>query len=180
MRILAVFVGLLTAMPALAAERQVNERYYPVHGQTVAELNAVIRANAPRGGLSRGMGIIDLDRRYRLEAHPRGCRIAEATVTAKATLILPKWRAGSDPAPGVARHWRGLERRIRSHEYGHVAIAARYARIMETRLLALRNDGRCWLLAAEAGQAIERTLKEHSAAQRAYDARSLGRLTARR
>ena len=95
--VLAVFPG-----AALAAQEGVTERYYAVHGETLAEMNAVIRANAPRGGLSRGMGVIGFDRRFKLEADGNGCRVASATVDARATLILPKWRAGTEPPKPVA------------------------------------------------------------------------------
>ncbi|MCB1382793.1 MAG: DUF922 domain-containing protein [Notoacmeibacter sp.] len=179
-RILFSALVLMASLPVQAADKQVTERYYRVHGRTVAELDAVVRANAPRGGRSRGMGIIDLDRRYRLETQAGGCRVASAAVTARATLILPKWREGGQPEAAVQRHWRGLERHVRAHEYGHVTIAARYARLLEARLMKLRHDGSCWALGAEAGKLIERTLGEHSEAQRAYDARTLAAMRRKR
>lgn len=179
-RAMAIALTLLPVAAFAAGQEGVTERYYAVHGETLAEMNAVIRANAPRGGLSRGMGVIGFDRRFKLEADGGGCRVASAMVDAKATLILPKWRAGSEPAKPVAGSWRALERRIRAHEYTHVSIARRYAGLMQARLARLKAAGPCYALGAEANRVIEATLKEHGAAQRAFDARSLGRLTKRR
>ncbi len=172
---LAAAMMTCVAGAASAAPEGVRETYYYVHGSTVDEMNKVIRANAPRGGRSRGMGFIDFDRSYTVAQKDGVCRIDAAKVATRVTLILPKWRPGSKPEGRVARKWRALERLIRDHEYKHVRIAQRYGRLMESRLSKLKSQDGCWSLNAEAEKVIQATIRQHVAAQRDFDRRELKR-----
>ncbi len=163
------------ATSALADRGGVRETYYTVYGSTVEEMNKVIRANAPRGGRARGLGIIDFHRSFQTVVKDGVCHVRDAKVETEIKLILPKWQAGSKPKGRVARKWRALNNLIRDHEYKHVRIAQRYGRIMKKRLSRLKSSKGCWSLRADAQKVIQATIKEHIVVQRAFDRRELRR-----
>ena len=62
------------------------------------------------------------------------CRIAKATVTVKAKVILPRWRQRSKADADVRLIWDTLSSDIKRHEESHVVIAKNHARELEQAL----------------------------------------------
>lgn len=166
---LALAIG---AGEAAAGELAVAKSYYAFTGESRAEMKASVAINGPKGGFAWGLSFIDFEPEWRTQAEGGTCRLVDVRVHMRVDMRLPRWRPPFGAATPVPRQARRFMSAIERHEYGHVAIARRFAAELARRLSALRSDDGCWTLRDMAGAERETIRPRHLAAHRAYDNRT--------
>ncbi|MBK8456501.1 MAG: DUF922 domain-containing protein [Phyllobacteriaceae bacterium] len=157
---------------AFAGEVTVRKSYYGFSGENRAEMKSSVAMNGPKGGFAWGLSFIDFEPEWRTKSDGGVCRLADVRVDLRVEMRLPRWRPGFGAAGAVPRHARRFMSAIERHEYGHVAIARRYAVELTRRLSALKTSGGCWPLRSMANAEREAIKPRHLAAHRAYDNRT--------
>lgn len=147
--------------------------YFAIGGTTLDELQKELTTRGPNVGSSgqRHPGATQMEFTTRLgyEQRPRNCRIAKASVTVKARIILPRWRKRGAAGQDVRLVWDTLSADIKRHEESHVSIAKNHARELEQALLGLWPQKTCQQLAAKAQAVSAAILAKHDEEQVRFD-----------
>lgn len=147
--------------------------YFTINGANLSELESELARRGPqvRGSGQRHPGATRLEFHTKVDysEQPRGCRIATATVTVEARVILPRWRSRTRSDREARIVWNTLEADIKRHEERHVEIAVGHARELEKALLELPRQRDCARLAERVQQTTNRILAAHDEAQARFD-----------
>ncbi|MBX3567278.1 MAG: DUF922 domain-containing protein [Rhizobiaceae bacterium] len=161
------------AAPASAANIARTYSYFSIGGSTLDEIESELSRRGPLLGSSgnRHPGATRMQFTTRIGYEDRGsnCRIAQATVTVKAKVILPKWRRTKRADPEVRLIWDTLASDIKRHEESHVSIAKGFAHDLERALLAVRSQRTCEAAAQKAKTVSADILARHERAQDRFD-----------
>ncbi len=157
---------------AAAGELAVRKSYYGFTGASRAEMKTSVAMNGPKGGFAWGLSFIDFEPEWRTRTEGATCRLADVRVHMRVDMRLPRWRPAFGSETPAPRHARRFMSAIERHEYGHVAIARRFAAELARRLSTLRSDEGCWTLRSKANAEREAIKPGHLAAHRAYDNRT--------
>mgnify|MGYP002621985729 FL=1 len=97
------------------------------------------------------------------------CSVVAASVTVKATVILPRWKRPR-AADGDTRFiWDTLSADIKRHEDTHVRIARNHALELERELKQIRNHFSCEAAKTRAEAKTAEILAKHDREQAAFD-----------
>ncbi|WP_173931565.1 DUF922 domain-containing protein [Chelativorans sp. Marseille-P2723] len=168
--ILALAFGAVSAHGATLSK---TYTYFPIRGLTLAELERQLERNGPRLDSTgqRHPGATNMEITTHVDyAEARGrCRVADARVTVKAKVTLPKWRDRHRADEEVRLIWDTLARDIRRHEESHMSIAKSHAHQLEDALRKLPWRRNCQALVKDVEQTTQRVLAKHDAAQYRFD-----------
>jgi predicted secreted Zn-dependent protease len=168
----ACMIG-LTALPSMAANVSKTYSYFTVGGTTLDQLEAELSTRGPKVKSTgrRHPGATQMEFTTKLGyAEKKGyCRVAEATVSVKAKIILPRWRQRGKAEQDVRLIWDTLSSDIKRHEESHVVIAKNHARELEQKLIALGRQKTCEDIAAKAKALAAQVLARHDKAQDRFD-----------
>ncbi|MDP3897035.1 MAG: DUF922 domain-containing protein [Mesorhizobium sp.] len=160
-------------MPAHAASVARTYSYFAVGGNTLQELQEELVIRGPQvkstGQRHPGATIMEFSNRLGYQDGPDGCRVAKATVSVKARIILPRWKKRANAGQDARLIWDTLSSDIKRHEESHVVIARNHARAMEEAVLAIPRQKSCAIAAEKARLAIQRVLASHDSAQNQFD-----------
>ncbi|MEM9733222.1 MAG: DUF922 domain-containing protein [Pseudomonadota bacterium] len=158
---------------------RVSVDYYNINGNTTAALDQAIRRNGPRlNGGRHAVAVARIKMVPNITFTPSGtdrCNITAVKVAVDARITLPRWVGRAKANAKLARAWDSIDRYTRAHEAVHVDIAFDYARRMERELLLMPNLGTCEALKLRSRVVIDKMLREHNAAQIAFDEREMER-----
>jgi predicted secreted Zn-dependent protease len=130
----------LVPSPAGVRETRKYERYV-IHGASVQELAAQMRALGPHGTDEIAPALTRSDRRASLDfrGDARECRISGVTVALDVTIILPVWDIPRDASAALRAEWDRFLGALERHELGHRAIALTGAQRLQQTLSRLRG-----------------------------------------
>jgi len=147
--------------------------YFAVGGATLQELQEELSIRGPKvkstGKRHPGATEMEFTNKVGYRGGDGNCRVATASVTVKARIILPRWKKRSNAGQETRLIWDTLSADIKRHEESHVSIARSHAREMEQALLALPRQKSCAIAAEKARAVIEKGLLRHDAAQARFD-----------
>lgn len=147
--------------------------YFTVGGSTLETIEKELGRRGPKvestGMRHPGATEMRFFTDYGLVEKDGRCRVAKATVTVKAKIILPRWtgRKGADRDTRLI--WDTLAADIKRHEESHALIAKSHARDLETAMLALPAAKSCTELKLKAEKAADKVLAAHDKAQSDFD-----------
>ena len=162
----------LAACTAVGERTVVSVGYYTVSGDTFGQLDKEIKLHGPNvTGVGKALASTDLrmvpDIRY--ERKDGKCRVSLARINVKARVTLPRHSNESKLKKDLARAWNNLEEYARVHEAVHLAIADRYALIMEEAISSLKPQPTCKLMRQDVQVAFSKLFEEHHAEQLQFD-----------
>jgi predicted secreted Zn-dependent protease len=163
----------LTALPAVAESLTKTYSYFSIGGTTLDELEDQLNRRGPQvkstGRRHPGATQMQFNTRLGYSEKNGSCRIAEATVTVKAKVILPRWRQRGKAEQDVRLIWDTLSSDIKRHEEQHVTIAQNHARELERKLLRLGRQKSCAVAGEKAEAIADKLLAKHDKAQEKFD-----------
>ncbi|MEL6504626.1 MAG: DUF922 domain-containing protein [Pseudomonadota bacterium] len=169
-----VAVAFLSSCTSLQDDR-VSVDYYNISGDTTAALDQDIRRKGPRlNGGRHAVAVARIKMVPNITFTPAGtdrCTITAAKVAVDARVTLPRWVGRAKANKKLGRAWDSIDRYTRAHEAVHVDIAFSFARRIERELLLMPNLGTCEALKLRSRVVIDKLLREHNAAQIAFDER---------
>lgn len=184
---LAVLVGCGGATAVVAQERgwwdELDDRgsglhvveidsVYRVSGFTVADIYSEMQRKGPGTdeiGIRLGVHLSQWRWGFEYRADPgQRCRLVEATVLLRSSIVLPEWTNASTARPEIATGWRPFLRALRSHEEGHRSRAKAQGVFLWQSLLGLEAED-CADLQDLVEEIADRVLAEGREAQLAYD-----------
>lgn len=170
---LSALLLLAAATPALAASLSRSYSYFPIGGTTLAEIERQLQTRGPKlpSTGQRHPGATNMEFNTSVDYADTGshCRIADARVSIKAKVTLPRWRDRRRAEEEVRLIWDTLDRDIKRHEESHLIIAKTHARKLEEAIKSLFREEDCDALAAKVKKETARVLAEHDAAQERFD-----------
>lgn len=170
----ALVVTLATGiLPVQAATLSRTYSYFPIGGLTLPEIEKQLETRGPRLDSTgeRHPGAASMAFTTRIDYAEEGgrCRVANAHVTVKAKVMLPRWRNRRQADEDVRLIWDTLARDIKRHEESHLSIAKNHARQLEDALKALPRRKTCNAVAKNVKAVTARVLAQHDAAQEKFD-----------
>lgn len=169
----AVSLAIVLAEPALAASVSKTYSYFNIGGRTIEEIEVELSRRGPKmegtGRRHPGATRMEFTTRVSYAEAAGSCRIGGATVSVKAKVILPRWRARGKAERETRIIWDTLAADIKRHEESHISIAKNHAREMEKALTALPAEKTCQAVAQRAKATNEKILARHDAEQARFD-----------
>ena len=163
----------VTAVPAGAANLVKTYSYFSIGGSTLDEIEKQLSTHGPQvkstGSRHPGATQMAFTTRISYARRASSCRIADAAVTVKVKVILPKWRRPRKADPDVKLFWDTLAADIKRHEERHVEIAKNHARELEDALKATYPQKDCDAAKAKAAEITAAVLARHDRAQVQFD-----------
>ena len=170
---IALAVLALTVVQATAASVSKTYSYFSIGGRTLEELEIELSKRGPQlnGTGNRHPGATRMEFTSKITYGEKGgwCRIADARVTVKANMILPRWRQRTKAERDVQLIWDTLASDIKRHEESHIVIAKNHAREIEQSLKALPRKRDCKAVSVEVKKTTAAILARHDAAQLRFD-----------
>ena len=170
-----VIAALCAVMTGCASTQQSNVSvdFYNISGDSTAALDREIKRKGPR--ISGGRHAVAIARikmipNVEFEVNGAKCRVSQAKVAVDAKVTLPKWTGRRQANKKLGQAWDNIDRYTRLHEAMHVAIAFRFAREIEAKLLALKPTRECASIRKASKQLIDEKLDEHDKTQKQFDA----------
>ncbi|MGI9351067.1 MAG: DUF922 domain-containing protein [Rhizobiaceae bacterium] len=165
-------IFLLAACTAVGERTVVSVGYYTVSGDTFGQLDKEIKLHGPNvTGVGKALASTDLrmvpDIRY--ERSGSKCGVSQVRINVKARVTLPRHSNERKLKKDLARAWSNLEEYARVHEAVHLAIADRYALIMEKAISSLKPQDTCKLMREDVQAAFSKLFEEHHAEQLQFD-----------
>jgi predicted secreted Zn-dependent protease len=188
-RILALALAILAAVSGAARAQDSGEWWTdmdPGPGVHAAEVDSLYRVSgfthddiyremqrkgpgADEIGVRLGVHYSEWRWSFRYRQPPGGrCRLSDARVLLRSTVILPEWTNVSTARPEVARGWREFLAALRTHEEGHRSRAKAQGVFLWQSLLGL-EAGTCDDLQTLVEETADRVIEEGRAAQLDYD-----------
>lgn len=171
--LLCAFAFALAVFPADAANLVKTYRYFPIGGRTLEDIEAQLSKHGPEvkstGLRHPGATQMAFTTRIEYAETANSCRIANAVVTVKVKVILPKWRQPRGTDADVRLFWDTLSADIKRHEERHVEIAKNHARELEDALKATYPQKDCQMAKAKAAEITAAALARHDQDQMRFD-----------
>ncbi|MBX3581164.1 MAG: DUF922 domain-containing protein [Rhizobiaceae bacterium] len=171
--LLTAFLISQFALPATAETLNKTYSYFSVGGRTLEELESQLNKRGPKvkttGQRHPGATRMQFNTRLAYTEKNGNCRVTEAKVTVKAKVILPRWRQRNAADADTRLVWDTLSGDIKRHEEQHVAIAQKYARQLERKLMRLGRQKDCKIAASKAEATADAVLRRHDEAQAQFD-----------
>jgi predicted secreted Zn-dependent protease len=171
--LLAACMIALTALPSAAANVAKTYSYFSIGGTTLDQLESELSTRGPQvkstGRRHPGATQMQFTTKLGYRESKGYCRIADATVTVRAKVILPRWNQRRGAEQDVRTVWDTLSSDIKRHEEAHVVIAKNHAREIEQALKLLGRSTSCDTLAEKASQVAGKLLEKHDNAQAEFD-----------
>lgn len=179
---LCIFLGALSAGPALAGEIRERTTYFMVNGKSFDELNHQLGMKGPelgRGERHAGSTEVSFKADLSYKEVPGGCRIGQARVKLDLRTTLPRWAAPSNSTRETRTLWKVLRDDIATHEAEHSHIAKVWLKRIEDKVRTLPAEPDCRMMESRGNEEIRAMIKRHDADQLAFDAAESKRIDAR-
>ncbi|MEO9339165.1 DUF922 domain-containing protein [Mesorhizobium sp. SB112] len=161
------------AVPASAASLSKTYSYFTIGGKTLSEIEDELGKRGPQvkttGRRHPGATQMEFTTKISYSQDQKSCRIANAHVTVKANMFLPKWRQRHRAEQDTRLIWDTLSSDIKRHEESHVVIAKNHARELEDSLKNLGRFRNCEQAATAAKAKQTDILAKHDRAQIQFD-----------
>ncbi|HBF29304.1 DUF922 domain-containing protein [Rhizobium sp.] len=148
-------------------------RYFPIHGNTAAELDHQLETKGPHTGTSGlrhpGATKIRFGGTMNYLKRPNSCAIDNIKVTVSITITLPSWKNRSKTNAELNMIWDTLAADIKRHEERHAEIAVQHARDLDKRLKALTTTKNCDVMADKVSELTDTVTQEHEDDQLRFD-----------
>lgn len=171
--VLTLLALMIVGGPSQGASLTRSYRYFSIGGKTLSDIEQQLRTRGPHVGSTGqrhpGATRMEFTTKISYAETPNRCRVADANVTVKAQVFLPRWRNRRTAERETALIWDTLSRDIKRHEESHLSIAKRYARKIEDAVEALSTRSTCAPLQERAERVTAKILEEHDAAQEEFD-----------
>jgi predicted secreted Zn-dependent protease len=145
---------------------------YPVGGFTHDDIYRDMQRNGPGTdeiGVRLGVHLSQWRWGFQYNMSPgERCRLVEATVLLRSSIVLPEWTNVSTAPDEIAAGWRPFLRALRAHEEGHRSRAKAQGVFLWQSLLGLESDD-CDELQRIVKETADRVIGEGREAQLAYD-----------
>ena len=170
---------MLYGCTAVGQRTVVSVAYYTVSGVTYGELDREIKLHGPNvSGVGKALASTDLrmvpDIRY--QRGRNNCAVESARISVKAKVTLPRHKNESALKRDLARAWSNLEEYARVHEAVHLAIADRYALLMEEQIEALAPREQCSEMRRQVSETFAELSQKHHDEQLKFDADEKARI----
>lgn len=179
-RTVSLAIILLAAGCQQLTSSRVAVDYYAISGNSTAKLDREIRRKGPKvdgGRHAVAVARIRMIPNIRFARVAGGCVTKRTQVNVDAKVTLPRWTGRARASKKLGKAWDNIDRYTRAHEAVHVAIAFRYARLMENEIKSLGRYRTCESLKAKTNAIVSKRLAEHDQAQKAFDAEEQRRLS---
>lgn len=171
--VLAAGLLALAASSAYGASVSRTYSYFAIGGATLEEIEDELKLRGPQvrstGLRHPGATRMEFTTRVGYGEHDGRCSVVRATVTVKANMILPRWRARNRSDDETRLIWDTLSADIKRHEESHVVIARNHARELEDELQKIRRERSCEAAQEKVAAAQQRILAKHDRAQERFD-----------
>ena len=171
--LVAFFVLVAAVVPSAGATLSKTYSYFSIGGTTMDQIEAELNSRGPRvkstGRRHPGATRMEFTTKLSYVEKKGYCRVADARVSVKAKVILPRWRPRGGADADVRMIWDTLSRDIRRHEESHIVIAKNHAREIEQVLKKLDRQKSCHAAAEKAKLAADKILAKHDRAQEHFD-----------
>ncbi len=149
--------------------------YYDVEGETFEELDQNIQIHGPSvTGVGKALASTDLQMipqiGYSRLGFGLGCSVKRARIQVNARVTLPKHVNEDKLRDELAQAWQNLSEYARVHEAVHLAIADRYALLMENSIMQLPRRDTCEEMRVNVQETFSALFKQHHDEQLAFDA----------
>ncbi|MEL6751456.1 MAG: DUF922 domain-containing protein [Pseudomonadota bacterium] len=172
--LLAIAASCITAGCQVLPEDKVSVDYYSISGNSTEALDNEIRRKGPRIGVAgkHAVAVARIRMVPTIDYRKRGdaCSIRAAKVNVNARVTLPRWTGRPMASKKLGEAWDNIDRYTRLHESVHVAIAFRFARLMEAELLDLPAEADCSTMRRSSAALVRSVLAEHDRTQLQFDA----------
>ena len=175
MKKLVLAAGLLavSALPSQGASLSKTYSYFTIGGTTVEEIEHELARRGPKvtstGARHPGATRMEFTSRVTYGESGGRCSVVQATVSVKATMILPRWNRRSAADGDTRLIWDTLSADIKRHEESHVVIARNHARELEAAFKQIRGQRDCAVAQQKAKEVSDRVLAKHDAEQERFD-----------
>lgn len=172
---LLVVSSLLAAVlaPAAAATLSKTYSYFSIGGRTLEDIQAELSKRGPKllGSGARHPGATRMEFTSKVTYGEKDgvCRVADARVSVKAEVILPRWRQRARAEQDVRLIWDTLSADIKRHEESHIVIAKNHARELEDALKTLPRQRGCPKMAELVKTRSAAILEKHDREQARFD-----------
>ena len=168
----AVCIFLLAGCTQVGERTQLSVGYYDIYGTNFRQLDQQIALHGPNvEGVGKALAATRVrmipDVRYQKKNGI--CEVTKAKVKVQAKVTLPRLSNRRTVNTDIRQAWNNLEEYARVHEAVHVAIADKYAVLIEKELLQLEGQQTCELLEKIAQEKAKELLAEHEADQLQFD-----------
>lgn len=171
--VLASLIAAAIGSPVQAASVVKTYSYFNVGGRTLEELESELNKRGPQmkntGRRHPGATQMEFTSRVGYAEQAGKCGVAKVTVTVKAKVILPRWRAPRRADQDTRLIWNTLSADIKRHEESHVIIAKNHARELEDKLQVLGRFKSCEAAQSRVKQVTDRILAKHDREQTNFD-----------
>lgn len=161
------------AIPAQSASIVKSYSYFNIGGRTLEDIEKELSRRGPQmkntGRRHPGATQMEFKSTVGYAEQNGGCRVAKATVTVKAKVILPRWQSRRRAESDVRLIWDTLSADIKRHEEQHVIIAKNHARELEDQLRQLGRFRTCDAAQDKVKDVSRRVLAAHDRAQEQFD-----------
>lgn len=171
--VLATLIAAALGSPVHAASVVKSYSYFNVGGRTLEELESELNKRGPQmkntGRRHPGATQMEFTSKVGYAQQAGKCSVAKASVTVKAKVILPRWRAPRRADQDTRLIWNTLSADIKRHEESHVIIAKNHARELEDAIRGLGRFQTCEATQSRVKQVTERILAKHDREQTRFD-----------
>ncbi|MCO6052094.1 DUF922 domain-containing protein [Mesorhizobium sp. RP14(2022)] len=172
-----ILIGALLMMggtgSSLAASVSKTYSYFSVGGSTLSEIERELDRRGPQiaatGKRHPGATTLEFTSKLTFARENGSCRIANADISVKASVKLPRWKRPNRADQGTRLIWDTLASDIKRHEESHIGIAKNHARQLEASLERLGQFPSCRAAQASAQAVSTRALAQHDADQARFD-----------
>lgn len=171
--LLLASLGLLAACTAVGERTIVSVGYYKVDGDTFDELDQDIKLHGPNvTGVGKALASTDLKMmpQVRYGLADNGCEVKRARINVNARVTLPRHVNEDKLRDELASAWKNLAEYARIHEAVHLAIADRYALLMESSIMDLPRAKSCAEMRENVQATFSILFKQHHSEQLEFDA----------
>lgn len=154
---------------ASGVHMRVQERFYRVHGTTVAAIQQSKRASGPELNGRRYDAYTHWSIRWRYAVRPGGavCRLTDVRVTVDLEIELPAWTDGATAPDSLVAAWDEYVNALRTHEQGHARLSVDAANSVRDALSEFRSP--CGIIREAANAEGNARLAELRRLNRRYD-----------
>ena len=164
--------GILAACTSIGERTTVSVGYYTVSGETFSEVDREIELHGPNvTGVGKALASTDLRMLPQINygVTSSGCEVSSARINVRARVTLPRHSNVSKLKAELATAWNSLEEYARVHEAVHLAIADRYALLMEKEIKELAPEENCVSMRESVQAVFSKLFELHHEEQLQFD-----------
>lgn len=151
----SIIAALLFVASHASASEQLDISYYPISGDTPAQLLQAMQDNGPQaddGSRFHGYTRWNVRWNYQTNSRSNGCVLQRVDTQVNGSITLPEWTGEHTAEAKLRERWRNYSTLLREHEQGHYRFALDAAAEIRRQLAALPPQRSCEALVQQANQ----------------------------